>query len=98
MSTRRSNDMTMKEAIEHMLKAYRLKNKVNETRIIEHWEEIVGTTIGKYTDDVYIRNKTLIIKLRAPSLRTELMYQRERLAQLVNEHLGEEVIDEVVIR
>lgn len=98
MARRSSNDMTMKEAIEHMLKAYRLKNKVNETRLIENWENIVGSTIGKYTDDVYIRNKTLFIKLRAPSLRTELMYQRERIAQLVNDHLGEEVIEEVVIR
>lgn len=98
MARRNSNDMTMKEAIEHMLRAYRLKNKVNETRIIEHWEDIVGATIGKYTDDVYIRNRTLVIKLRAPSLRTELMYRRERIAELVNDHLGEQVIEEVVIR
>lgn len=98
MARRNSNDMTMKEAIEHMLRAYRLKNKVNETRIIEHWEDIVGATIGKYTDDVYIRHRTLVIKLRAPSLRTELMYRRERIAELVNDHLGEQVIEEVVIR
>lgn len=94
----RSNDQTLKEALEHMLKAYRLKSKVQETRIISHWEEIVGEGIGRYTDDVYIRNKTLFVHIRNPALRNELLYSRDRIIELVNEHAGENVVSQIVIR
>ncbi len=81
-----------------MLRAYRLKGKMQETRIISHWEEIVGKTIGKYTDDVFVRNKTLFIKMRNPALKHELVYSRDKIIRLVNDHLGEELIEEVVIQ
>ena len=94
----RSNDQTLKEALDHMLKAYRLKSRVQETRIISHWEEIVGEGIGRYTDDVYIRKKTLFVHIRNPALRNELLYSRDRIIDLVNEHAGEHVVGAIVIR
>lgn len=94
----RENDQTLKVAIERMLNTYRLKHKVQETRIISHWEEIVGQTIGRYTEDVFVRNRKLFIQMRNPAMRHEMMYSRDKLVRLVNDHLGEELIDEVIIK
>lgn len=94
----RQNDTTLKDALQNLLRAYRLKGKVQETRVISHWEDIVGQTIGRYTDDVIIRNKTLIIRLRNPALKHELFYSRDKIKDLVNNFAEEELVTDVILR
>lgn len=67
-------------------------------QITDVWEQIMGATIAKYTESIQISNKTLFITTSVAPLRNELFYQKEKIIQRVNEALGENVINEVVIR
>lgn len=67
-------------------------------QISDVWEQIMGATIAKYTESIQISNKTLFITTSVAPLRNELVYQKEKIIQRVNEALGEQVINEVVIR
>lgn len=67
-------------------------------QITDVWEQIMGATIAKYTESIQISNKTLFITTSVAPLRNELVYQKEKIIQRVNEALGEQVINEVVIR
>jgi hypothetical protein len=58
----------------------------------------MGGTIAKYTESIQISNKTLFITTSVAPLRNELFYQKEKIIQRVNEALGEQIINEVVIR
>ena len=62
------------------------------------WEEIMGKTIARYTDSIQIINQTLFISTSVAPLKNELLFQKEKIIQRVNEALGEKVIREVVIR
>ena len=42
---RYSNELTLKEAIEQLLNAYGMKDKVNASRLINSWETVVGSMI-----------------------------------------------------
>lgn len=88
----------MQDAIKQFLKQSKLKNGVQALRIEEVWEEIMGKTIAKYTDKIQIVNQTLFISSSVAQLKHELMYQKEKIIERVNEALGENVIKDVVIK
>lgn len=76
----------------------RMKGNMQALQITDVWEQIMGATIAKYTESIQISNKTLFITTSVAPLRNELFYQKEKIIQRVNEALGENVINEVVIR
>jgi len=67
-------------------------------QIEEVWEQIMGKTVARYTDKIQIHGHTLYVNTTIAPLRQELVYQKEKIIQLVNEALGENVIKEVVIK
>ena len=88
----------MQDAIKQFLKQSKLKSGVQALRIEEVWEEIMGKTIAKYTDKIQIINHTLFISSSVAQLKHELLYQKEKIIERVNEALGEKVITDVVIK
>ncbi|MCB0477925.1 MAG: DUF721 domain-containing protein [Crocinitomicaceae bacterium] len=95
MSKRKSNESTLKEAIDRLLKAYRLEDKMTELTIIERWEQIMGKPIALRTEEVYIQNKTLFVRLNSSVMRSELQNAKAKIIELINKDSGKEVINDV---
>lgn len=95
---RRTNDLTLKDAIKNLLNAYKLKGKILETRLLGAWETLVGDTVAKYTDDLYIRDKKLYIKVSNATIRQELLYSKEALLKQLNVFAGENALDDIIVR
>lgn len=91
-------EISIGDAIKAFLKKSRLKTGIQALQIEQIWETMMGKTIAKYTDKIQIINHTLFIHTNVGTLRQELMYQKEKIIERVNEALGEKVIKEVVIR
>ncbi len=94
---KRTNDQTLKQAIDDMLNAYKLTDKLKEMELVSNWEEIVGKAVSNRTSEVYIKNKRLFLKLSSAVLRKELAMNRQKLIQLLNDHSGSEVVTEVIL-
>jgi predicted nucleic acid-binding Zn ribbon protein len=86
------------DALKKFLNQSRLKGSIQALQIEEVWEQIMGKTVARYTDKIRIHGQTLYIDTAIAPLRQELLYQKDRIVQLVNEALGEQVIREVVIK
>lgn len=67
-------------------------------QIEDVWEQLMGKAIAKYTDKIQIVNNTLFITTSVAPLKNELLYQKEKIKERVNEALGENIIREVVIQ
>ena len=91
-------ELSMQDAIKQFLKQSRLKGNVQALQIEEVWEQIMGKTIARYTDKIQIINQTLFISSTVAQLKNELLYQKEKIIERVNEALGEKVINDVVIK
>ncbi|HMG83195.1 MAG TPA: DUF721 domain-containing protein [Ferruginibacter sp.] len=91
-------EFSMQDAIQQFLQQSRLKSGMQAMRIEEIWEQIMGKTIAKYTDKIQIINNTLFINTAVGPLKNELLYQKDKIIERVNEALGEKVITEVVIK
>lgn len=91
-------ELSMQDAIKLFLKQSNLKSGMQALQIDDVWEKIMGKTIAKYTDKIQIINKTLFISSTVAQLKHELLYQKEKIIERVNEALGEIVINDVVIK
>lgn len=91
-------EYSLGEALKDFLNKSRLKGDIQALQIDDVWEEIMGKTVARYTDKLQIIGATLFISTSVAPLKHELLYQREKIMQRVNEKLGKNVIKEVVIR
>jgi hypothetical protein len=86
------------DAIKQFLNQSRLKGEIQALQIEDVWENIMGKTIARYTENLKVINRTLFITTHVAPLKQELMYQKEKIKLRVNEALGDKVIDDVVIQ
>jgi len=86
------------DAIKEFLDRSKLRSGVQAMQLTDAWEKIMGKTIARYTNKIEIVNQTLFIHTHVAPLRQELLYQREKIIERVNEALGAGTISDVVIR
>ena len=95
---KRSGSFTLKEGIDAMLQAYRLNGPFYESRVINEWEKIVGTTVATRTQRLWFEGRTLFIRISSAPLKSELNFQKTLLKEKINQYTeGHLVIEELVI-
>lgn len=94
---RTTNETTLKDAIQQLLKAYRLDSGVKEARVISVWDRLMGPMISSRTKEIRIRDGVLFLRIDSPPLREELKYGKSRIIKLINDEAGTEIIRDVVI-
>jgi hypothetical protein len=90
--------LSLGDAIQQFLKGSRLKHGIQAMKIEDAWEDIMGKTIAKYTDKIEIAGGKLYVSTSIAALKNELMYQKTKIIERVNEALGEKTIFDVVIK
>ena len=86
------------DALKQFVQTSKLKNGIRAAQIEEVWSEIMGVTVAKYTDKIFIFNQKLFIETSIGPLKNELGFQKVQIIQRVNEKMGENVISEVIIK
>jgi predicted nucleic acid-binding Zn ribbon protein len=92
------NLYTLKEAINNLLSTYNLGTRLNEVKLLGSWEKVMGKLIAKHTKDIYISKKKLFVKVDSAPLREELHYAREKMVKMLNDEIGSNVIDEIILQ
>ncbi len=91
-------EYSMQEALQQFLNSSRIKGGIQAMQIEDVWEDIMGKTIARYTDKLQIIGDKLIITTAVGPLKNELIYQKEKIKNRVNEALKARVINEVIIQ
>jgi predicted nucleic acid-binding Zn ribbon protein len=86
------------EAISQLFEKSKWKPKVNEVRLKDEWEAIVGKTIAKYTRSINLYDNVLTIYTDVAALKQELSLGKEQLKNNINEYLGEIAVYDIVIK
>lgn len=95
---RKSNTQKLQEVLKESLKELNIDEKIKEVRLLKSWEDIVGKTIAKYTNGLYINKKKLFVTLHSSVVRNELYMVKDGLIQKLNEVAGEELIEDIVFK
>ena len=86
------------DAIDKFLEQSRIRGSIQALQIGDVWEEIMGKTIARYTEEIKIINDTLFITTHVAPLKQELIFQKEKIKLRVNEALGKKVIKDIVVK
>jgi len=88
--------------IGELIKAFYAERKgsgyLDEVKIIEGWSSVVGPFIAQYTQELYIKNGVLFVKLSSDSLRAELGFSKSVLMKNLNNLAGREVLSDIVFQ
>ena len=96
---KRNKEMTpLKEAIEKLLKVYKISDKMDEITLRKEWEELMGKTISNKTKRLELRKRILIIEIESSVLRHELSFAKEKLKESLNRKLKRRAVDEIIFR
>ncbi|WP_448520327.1 hypothetical protein [Rhodoflexus sp.] len=82
---RKSEATPLQEAISRMLEVYGLSGKYDEVHIIQALRELLQASFGSQTDEIFIRNQCIFIKIQAAPLRKEVFMWRDQLLARLKE-------------
>ena len=66
--------------------------------MVAAWAEVMGRGVASYTGDVFVKNSILYVQIKSPALRSNLMMNRDALVRRLNEHVGAQVIQNIIFR
>jgi hypothetical protein len=95
-TNRTAETAPLSEAIEEMLNAFKLKGKINETKVLESWDTLMGKSISARTTNLQFKYKKLFVTLNSAPLRQELSMSKSKLIDLLNKDFKEKVVEDVV--
>lgn len=93
---RKSDIQKIDTQIRDMLKTFRLEHKFKETELIISWEKIMGKTIAKRTQKIFIQDRKMFVKLNSAPLKNELSMSKSKIMSLVFTEFGEAIIDDII--
>jgi hypothetical protein len=94
---KRNNDVSLSEALNLMLHAYKLKDGFMQAKLEKEWDTLMGPKLASYSKILSLRKKILRIQVTSSVLRQELTMSKEQLIQKLNDALGEQIITTIEI-
>ena len=85
------------EVVRMCLRENGLETPLLQTRLVDAWEQVAGDVVARYTEEKFIRNQTLFVKISSPALRSDLLMMREMLVDRLNKEVGTQVISDIRI-
>jgi hypothetical protein len=92
----RTNDKSLKEAIEQMLQVYKIKRKYVETGIKASWPQLVGKSVANRTKEIYIHDKKLFLRIESSVIKNELILMRSQIIEKINNETKSVLIEDII--
>lgn len=87
--------LQIKDLILRNLRVQGLETPLLQKRLIDAWPAIMGDSIASYTQELFIRNQTLFVRLKNPALRADLSMMGKDIVKRLNEYVGEQIIVDI---
>lgn len=98
MAKRHSDNLSLGDAIKDFIDSNRLEKGLDKVRVEEAWNAVMGNAISKYTTSIKLERDVLFVKLSSSVLREELSYGNRKIIDMINEELGKELVNKLVLR
>ena len=76
----------------------KISDKLENLKIIEIWNEILGNNLQKYIIDSKVYKRKLLVKIKSSTLRNELGFKKTDLINQINKKFGKKIIDEIILK
>ena len=83
------------DLVNQFLRQNGLEMPLLQKRLIDAWGKVAGKVIERYTEEKYIRNQVLFVKISRPALRSDLSMMRSELVNRLNQEVGARIISDI---
>lgn len=98
MKKRLNKNQKIQDILSFFVKDNKLEKGLDNVRVGAAWRELLGKGVQNYTTNVRLQNKTLYVNLSSSVLRQELSYGKDKIIKLINDELGKEVVDKIILK
>ncbi len=88
---KKSNELSLGDAIKAFLKVNDLDEKLLETEMYARWEELAGKSINLKTSKISFKDGVLTVFLTSSVLRNELSLRKSGLMEHINQRMRGQV-------
>lgn len=85
----------LKEILEGVVSQFPQKIRFDELNIKDIWQSVMGKPIAEQTQNIYLKNNILHIKIVSSVLRQELMMHKSKIRNLINEKFNYEMVKDI---
>lgn len=85
----------LKEILEGVVRQFPQKIRFDELNIKDTWQSVMGKPIAEQTQNIYLKNNILHIKIVSSVLRQELMMHKSKIRNLINEKFRCEMVKDI---
>lgn len=95
---RRSSTEKIDAIIDAYLKQTPVGKKLKEIELVNSWQEVVGVSVAKRTNKIYISNRKLFVYIDSSIVKNELFMLKAGIISALNNKVKETIIDDIVFR
>jgi predicted nucleic acid-binding Zn ribbon protein len=94
----KTNTRKIRDLLNEFLQENKLDTKLKERDLIDSWEELMGKTISRATQKIYIKDGKLFVVIPSSVIRNELYMLKQEIVRKLNEKVGGNMITDLVLK
>ena len=94
---KRQNTQSIDSVMKQMFQDPQFSEGMGNARVVELWPEVAGETVKERTTQLYVKNRKLYVRVSSPALKSNLQMQLSQLTEKLNEKVGFQVLDSIVL-
>jgi hypothetical protein len=95
---RKNENIKLSDALQDFVSHNKLQAGLDKVNARDVWIQQMGPAIEKYTTSIKLEGNTLFIQLSSSVLREELSYGKEKIIKIMNDNLGKDLIQKLILR
>ena len=96
--SRKDSPQQLSEALDRFISANKLEKGRDKVNAQKAWENLMGNGVNSYTREVRLERGILYVSLSSAVLREELSHGKSKIVSMLNEALGKDLVQKVVLR
>ena len=94
----KSTETSLKDVLKAMVKSLNMKPGLYQNQLQKIWLEKMGTTIFNHTKEIKLYKNRLFLTIDSAPLKQELTFSKDKIIRMLNDELGEDYIEDVILR
>lgn len=98
MAKRNNENLSISDVLKEFVETNKLERGLDKVNVRDAWTKLMGNGVNNYTTAISLERDTLYVQLSSSVLREELSYGKSKIVTMLNEELGKDLVQKIVLR
>ena len=98
MPKRHNDNLPISEILKEFVNTNKLQSGLDKVDVRDAWKKMMGNGVNNYTTQVKLDRDVLYVSLSSSVLREELSYGKQKIIDMLNESIGKDLIQKLVLK